>query len=53
MRHLLRLSLILLLTLTLASCELVGALLEFTFWVVVIVLVVVVAVVWWIFSELF
>ena len=45
--------LVLLLTLTLAGCDLVGDVLEFGFWTILILLVVVVALVAWIFKKVF
>lgn len=47
------LGLLLLLTVTLSSCELVGDVLEFGFWAVLITVIVVVALVVWIFRKLF
>lgn len=53
MSHLLRLGLVLLITLSLSGCELVGDVLEFGFWVLLIIVVVVVALVVWLFKKIF
>lgn len=48
MRHILTTFLILLLTLPMGGCDLVGDILEFGFWTLVILIGIIILLVWWI-----